>query len=77
MVSDYSPTAPHPAGTLIVNFEGFICPNRCVVVYHHVFNLHFPNTTWTSLLAQLVKNLPAMQETLVRFLGQEDLLQKG
>ena len=30
-----------------------------------------------SLIAQLVKNLPAMQETLVRFLGQEDLLEKG
>ena len=25
----------------------------------------------------LVKNLPAMQETLVRFLGQEDPLEKG
>ena len=24
---------------------------------------------WTSLVAQLVKNLPAMQETLVPFLG--------
>ena len=31
----------------------------------------------TSLIAQLVKNLPAMQETLVRFLGQEDPLEKG
>ena len=30
-----------------------------------------------SLVAQLVKNLPAMQKTLVRFLGQEDLLEKG
>ena len=29
-----------------------------------------------SLIAQLVKNLPAMQETLVRFLGQEDPLEK-
>ena len=29
------------------------------------------------MIAQLVKNLPAMQETLVRFLGQEDLLEKG
>ena len=28
-------------------------------------------------MAQLVKNLPAMQETLVRFLGQEDPLEKG
>ena len=30
-----------------------------------------------SLVAQLVKNLPTMQETLVRFLGREDLLEKG
>ena len=30
-----------------------------------------------SLIVQLVKNLPAMQETLVRFLGREDPLEKG
>ena len=30
-----------------------------------------------SLIAQLVKNLPAMQETLVQFLNQEDPLEKG
>ena len=30
-----------------------------------------------SLVAQLVKNPPAMQETPVRFLGWEDLLEKG
>ena len=30
-----------------------------------------------SLIAQLVKNLTAMQETLVQFLGQEDPLDKG
>ena len=30
-----------------------------------------------ALIAQLVKNLPAMQETLVRFLGWEDPLEKG
>ena len=29
-----------------------------------------------SLIAQLVKNLPVMQETLVWFLGQEDALEK-
>ena len=29
-----------------------------------------------SLIAQLVKNPPAMQETLVRFLGREDKLDK-
>ena len=30
-----------------------------------------------SLIAQLVKNLPAMQETLVLFLGLENPLEKG
>ena len=32
--------------------------------------------SWSSLVAQLVKNLPATQETRVRFLGQEDPLGK-
>ena len=32
--------------------------------------------TSPSLIAQLVKNLPAMQETPVQFLGQEDPLEK-
>ena len=32
---------------------------------------------WASLVAQLVKNLPAMQETPVQFLGWEDPLEKG
>jgi len=40
-----------------------------------------PTETWvhahqTSLVAQSVKNPPAMQETRVRSLGQEDLLEK-
>ena len=30
-----------------------------------------------NMVAQLVKNPPAMQETLVRFLGWEDPLEKG
>ena len=30
-----------------------------------------------SLVAQMVNNLPAMQETLVRFLGQEDPLEES
>ena len=33
-------------------------------------------TIWASLVAQLVRNLPAMQETQVQFLGWEDLLEK-
>ena len=31
--------------------------------------------SWASLVAQLVKNLPAMQETWVQFLGWEDPLE--
>ena len=31
----------------------------------------------TSMIAQLVKSLPTMQETLVSFLGREDPLEKG
>ena len=34
-------------------------------------------TTGITLIAQLVKNSPAVQETLVLFLGWEDLLEKG
>ena len=41
-----------------------------------------PNILWlpifqASLVAQMVKNLPAMLETQVRFLGWEDPMEKG
>ena len=36
----------------------------------------YPNKCEASLVAQLVKNLPAMQETWVQFLGWEDPLEK-
>ena len=32
--------------------------------------------SWASLVVQMVKSLPAMRETRVRFLGQEDPLEK-
>ena len=32
--------------------------------------------SWAFLVAQLIKNLPTMQETWVRFLGWEDSLEK-
>ena len=43
-----------------------------------IFFVEFSSLTFprASLVAQLVKNLPAMQETLVRFLGREDPLEK-
>ena len=33
--------------------------------------------SWVSLVAQLVKNLPAMRETWVQSVGLEDPLEKG
>ena len=33
-------------------------------------------TCWASLVAQMVKNLPAVQDIWVQFQGQEDLLEK-
>ena len=36
-----------------------------------------PQDSWASLVAQLVKNLPAMRETWVQSLGWEDPLEKG
>ena len=40
--------------------------------------LSYPyDTLWASLVAQMVKNLPAMQDTWVWSLGQEDPLEKG
>ena len=42
----------------------------CVYIWAHVY-------IWASLVAQLVKNPPAMRETWVRSLGWEDPLEKG
>ena len=33
--------------------------------------------TWASLVAQTIRNLPAVQETQVQSLGREDPLEKG
>ena len=38
--------------------------------------LHTLSSIWASLVAQMVKNLPAMWETQVQSLGQEDPLDK-
>ena len=40
----------------------------------HLFSYHL-SIFWASLVAQMVKNLPAMQETWVRSLGQENPLE--
>ena len=52
-----------------------VCP--ALADFSYAFSDFLPFMTAASLIAQLVKNLPAMQETPVPFLGQEDLLEKG
>ena len=54
------------------------CLLACTLRKHALRNIgrkHHDN--WASLVAQLVKNLPAMWETWVRSLGWEDPLKKG
>ena len=46
-------------------------------IYVFLYNIYVLGYIWTSLIAQLVKNPPGMQETLIRFLGREDPLEKG
>ena len=54
-------------------------------VEHQTFNLKVQGSSpclsrlplWFTLVAQMVKNLPAMQKTQVQSLGQEDPLVKG
>ena len=52
------------------------CVHLIYVMDNYLLNTYYvPDRA--SLIAQLVKNLPAMQETPVQFLGQEDLLEMG
>ena len=48
----------------------------CESFYFSLY-LHISNEVKASLIAQLVNNPHAMQETLVIFLGWEDPLEKG
>ena len=50
-----------------VQSRGFSSPNSCVV----------PLSLWASLMTQMVKKLPAVPETQVQSLGQEDPQEKG
>ena len=45
--------------------------------YKHTIHIVFRAHPRASLVTQLVKNPPAMQETPVRSLGREDPLEKG
>ena len=59
-----------PCGTL-TDTAFFFC---CLFVF--IFGCTGFSLCWTSLVAQMVKRLPTMQETRVRSLGREDPLEK-
>ena len=50
---------------------------RSTIIVNLFGNIASSTYFMASLIAQLINNPPAMQETLVGSLGQEDLLEKG
>ena len=48
-----------------------------IILYSGYVHRYHHSTTWAFLVAQMVKNLPAKQETRVRSLRQEAPLEKG
>ena len=84
--SDSSPSSPwcHPAiSSSVIPFSS--CPQSLPASESFPMSQLFAwggqnernVVTWASLIAPLVKNIPAMQETWVWFLGQEYLPEKG
>ena len=68
------------ARKLLFSFRDAILHLFCIVfeimcLCHHICSS--TQLSWTSLVAQLVKNLPAMWETWVRSLCWRDALEKG
>ena len=52
-------------------------PNQNYIYIYTYIHTHIYTYTWASLVAQMVKNLPAMRQTWVWSLGWEDPLEKG
>jgi len=58
--------------------ENFLLKKKNVLcICSTLFKTNPLQYSWASLMAQLVKNLPAMWETWVQSLGWEDPLKKG
>ena len=60
-------------GTCVCMAESLHCSPETTTTLLISYSLTF----WASLVAQSVKNLPAVQETRVQSLGWEDPLEKG
>ena len=62
---------------LQVSLDFLLLHSNCLWLKGHLFLVLVLEGLGASLVAQLVKNLPAMWETWVRSLGWEDPLEKG
>ena len=60
---------------LILSFKPLFSLSSFTLINRLFSSSSLSAITVVSLIAQLVKNPPAMKETLVRFLGQDDLLE--
>ena len=68
--------------SLLLSRQGnpYMYYSMCVCIYiyicTHTYAYMYVCVYGASLIAQLGKNLPVMQKTCIRFLGQEDALEK-
>ena len=62
---------------LFLFFLFFLTSSFQLLTFYLLTANHFSASFWISLVAQLVKNPPAMWETWVQYLGWEDPLEKG
>ena len=85
MVPQLSLASPHSSHPLLLWFRclsfiwsySYCFRHQAFAAFHPTLFLSFYHSLWASLIAQLVKNLPAMLETWVSSLGWEDPLEKG
>ena len=76
-----SPFTPASSNPFVLNSsQMFLCLKNTKASFSGHFcgsSFSFEGSHRASLIPQLVKNLPAMKETPVRFLSQEEQLEKG
>ena len=69
----------HQGSPYQMHFNTYIICISMILFAFKSSTQYFSSTSlcWASLVAQLVKNMPAMRETCVRFLSWDDPLEKG
>ena len=68
-----------PQTSVIPRQSQKVCVCVCTLMswFLKTYKIQMLYRVWASLIAQLVKNPPAMQKPSVGLLGREDLLEKG